>query len=250
MITREDRGSIGVIRLAHGKVSALDLELCRALTAELARARATGARAIVLTGTGSAFSAGVDLFRVTRGGADYVREFLPRMDALFRAVLTAPLPTVAAVNGHAIAGGCILAAACDHRVMAAGTGRIGVPELLVGVPFPALPLSIVLARVSPATGRGLVLSGRTVLPDEALATGLVDEVSPPDALLDRACAVAEALTAIPPVSFALTKRAFVQPVLDRVAALAEVDADVMRAWSDPAIHAAIAAYLERTVGRK
>lgn len=250
MIAREDRGAIAVIRLAHGKVSALDLELCSALTAELARARATGARAIVLTGTGSAFSAGVDLFRVTRGGAEYVREFLPRMDALFRAVLTAPLPVVAAVNGHAIAGGAILAAACDHRVMAAGTGRIGVPELLVGVPFPALPLSIVLARVAPSAARGLVLSGRTVLPDAALGAGLVDEVCESEALLDRAVAVAESLAAIPAVSFALTKRAFVQPVLDQVAALADVDADVARAWSDPAVHAAIAAYLERTVGRK
>ena len=250
MIAREDRGTVAVIRLAHGKVSALDVELCSALTAELARARAGGARAVVLTGTGSAFSAGVDLFRVTRDGADYVREFLPRMDELFRAVLTAPLPIVAAVNGHAIAGGAILAAACDHRIMSAGTGRIGVPELLVGVPFPALPLSIVLARVAPSVGRDLVLSGRTVPPDAALGAGLVDEVCEGGALVDRAVAVAESLVAIPPVSFALTKRAFVQPVLDQVAALADVDADVARAWSDPAVHAAIAAYLERTVGRK
>ena len=250
MIVRDDRGSIAVVRLAHGRVSALDAELCDALVAELADVREGEARALVITGTGSAFSAGVDLFRVTGGGEAYVRAFLPRMDALFRSVLTFPKPVVAAVNGHAIAGGCILAAACDHRVMARGNGRIGVPELQVGVPFPALPLAIVESRVAPTAIRALVFTGRTLLADEALDVGLVDEIGDADALLSQACAVAESLAAIPRVSFALTKRAFVQPVLDRVAALADVDADVARAWSDPVIHAAIAAYLERTVGRK
>ena len=69
------------------------------------------------------------------------------MEAFFQTLLTFPKPAVAAVNGHAIAGGCIIAAACDHRVMADGTGRIGVPELMVGVPFPSLPLEIVGSRV-------------------------------------------------------------------------------------------------------
>jgi len=250
MIVREDQGAVAVVRLAHGKVSALDLELCDALVETLAGIGAGDRRAVVITGTGAAFSAGVDLFRVTGGGEAYVREFLPRMDALFRAVLTFPKPVVAAVNGHAIAGGCILAAACDHRIMARGNGRIGIPELLVGVPFPALPLSIVRARVPASAIRRLVNSGDTVLPDEALALGLVDEMCDADDLPAQALAVATALAAIPAVSFALTKQAFVQPVLDQVASLAGVDAGVARAWADPAVHAAIAAYLERTVRRK
>ena len=69
---------------------------------------------------------------------------------MLRDALTFPKPLVAAVNGHAIAGGCILAATCDRRIMAEGNGRIGVPELVVGVPFPALPLQIMAARMPDA----------------------------------------------------------------------------------------------------
>jgi enoyl-CoA hydratase len=250
VVTREDRGSIAVVRMAHGKVSALDVELCDALVAEIGRVRDSEARALVITGTGSSFSAGVDLFRVMAGGEAYVRAFLPRMDALFHDVLTFPKPVIAAVNGHAIAGGCVLAAACDHRVMARGNGRIGIPELLVGVPFPALPLAIVSDRVARASARSLVYRGATMLAEEALDVGLVDEIGDLDSLLSQACAVAESFAEIPAVSFALTKRALVQPVLDRVRALADVDADVARAWADPVIHGAIATYLERTVRRK
>ena len=65
---------------------------------------------------------------------------------------------VAAINGHAIAGGCILAAACDHRIMVEGNGRIGIPELAVGVPFPALPLQIMAARLADGALRDLVFT--------------------------------------------------------------------------------------------
>ena len=104
-------------------------------------------KAVILTGTGSSFSAGVDLFRVVKDGPEYGRRVLPRARRLLRAALTLPKPMIAAINGHAIAGGCILAACCDHRIMVEGTGRIGIPELAVGVPFPALPLQIMAARL-------------------------------------------------------------------------------------------------------
>src|SRR5262245_25785640 len=112
MIERSEHDGIVTLRLAHGKASALDIELLEAILGELDRA-APKARAVVLTGTGSIFSAGVDLFRVTRDGADYVRRFLPRLSRTFRALFTFPGPVVAAVNGHAIAGGGVLVLACD-----------------------------------------------------------------------------------------------------------------------------------------
>ena len=94
---------------------------------------------------------------------------------------------IAAINGHAIAGGCILAAACDHRIMTEGNGRIGIPELAVGVPFPALPLADHGRRASPMVRlRDLVFTGRTVLIDEAKAMGLIDEKCPSGMLIDRA----------------------------------------------------------------
>jgi enoyl-CoA hydratase len=250
VITRDDTGPIAVLRLSHGKVSALDVEFCHALVAELDQITASGAAALVITGSGTTFSAGVDLFRVLDGGADYLREFLPAMEACFRTLLTFPKPAVAAVNGHAIAGGCIIAAACDYRVMAEGSARIGVPELVVGVPFPALPFEIVRARVSSQQFRDLVLTGRTVKPPEALDLGLIDEIAPLDVLLARAQHAAERLAAILPIAFALTKRTFTEPLLDRVRGAAALNADVLEAWESPAVQARMRAYVEQTVGKK
>lgn len=250
MINREDLGDVTTLRLSHGKVSALDVSLCEALTAALNAVAASHARALILTGTGSTFSAGVDLFQVLNGGAGYLSRFLPAMESLFRTLLIFPKPAVAAINGHAIAGGCILAAACDHRVMAEGNGRIGVPELAVGVPFPTVPFEIVGARVSPAHFRELVLSGRTVQAQEALALGLTDEVAPPDALMARARHAAERLAAIPPITFGLTKRTFTEPLLQRVANAAALNADAVQAWSSAAVQARMREYVEKTVGKK
>lgn len=250
MIQREDRDGIRILRLAHGKVSAMDLELGEAFTAEMQDAAAAPIRAVIVTGSGSTFSAGVDLFRVSKEGPDYGRRFLPVLDTFLRAALTLPKPLVAAVNGHAIAGGCILAAACDHRIMVEGSGRIGIPELAVGVPFPALPLQIMAARLADGPLRDLVFTGRTVLVDEARAIGLVDEQCPAGMLIDRAMEVAARLAAIPAGAFALTKEAFYSPILERTRQLADLNARVVDAWLQQHTYETIRAYLEKTVGRK
>lgn len=249
MFTREDAGPIAVLRLAHGKVSALDLELCDAISDEVDAIAAGSPKAFVITGTGSVFSAGVDLFRVIDGGADYLGRFLPAMRRLFHTLLTFPKPAVAAVNGHAIAGGCIMAAACDHRIMASGDGRIGVPELAVGVPFPTLPFVIVGARVVPSAFRQLVFGARLVQAEEAVSLGLTDEVSEPELLIGRACQQAEKLATIPPLTYALTKRTFNTPLLERVNAESALNAEAQRAWSSPDVQARIRAYLSETVRR-
>jgi enoyl-CoA hydratase len=249
MFVREDRDDVAVVRMAHGKVSALDPVFCQAMTAEIERLEQEPAGALVLTGTGSAFSAGVDLHQLLSGGIDYVRHFLPVMETFFRGLLLFKKPLVAAVNGHAIAGGCIIAAAADHRVMARGPGRIGVPELLVGVPFPRLPLEMIAARVSPAVLRQVVYGGRTVHADDAVTIGFVDEAVEADQLLDRAVTVARELSAIPPHTFALTKRALTDGLLARVRASADANIDVIEAWLTPAVHDAIRRYLEKTIKR-
>jgi enoyl-CoA hydratase len=250
MIERKDTDGIRVLKLAHGKVSAMDIELGEAVIAELRAAADPSVKAVILTGSGSSFSAGVDLFRVLKDGPEYGRRFLPVLDEFLRATLTFPKPIVAAINGHAIAGGCILAAACDHRIMTEGNGRIGIPELAVGVPFPALPLQIMSARVSDGPLRDLVFTGRTVQIDEAKAMGLIDEKCPAGMLMDRATEVAQQLAAIPPGAFALTKEAFYSPILARTQQLADHNARVVEAWMQPHTYDTIRAYLEKTVGKK
>ena len=247
MIERNDRDGIRTLTLAHGKVNAIDLELCQALTREFGEAQEPGIKGVILTGSGSSFSAGVDLFRLVSEGPDYVTRFLPALDDVLRRVLTFAKPVVAAVNGHAIAGGCILAAACDYRIMAHGTARIGIPELAVGVPFPALPLQIMAARVPDAAMRDLVFTGRTVVVDEATALGLIDETCPREMLLERAHEVARKRVAIRAAAFVLTKEAFYAPVLDRTKQLAGLNERVAEEWLQPHTSEAIRNYLARTI---
>ena len=247
MIERRDSDGIRTLKLAHGKVSAMDLELGEALIAEFKDAADPSVRAVIVTGTGASFSAGVDLFRLIKDGPEYARRFVPVLDEFLLAALTFPKPVVAAINGHAIAGGCILAAACDHRIMTEGNGRIGIPELAVGVPFPALPLQIMAARLADGPLRDLVFSGRTVQIDEAKTMGLIDEKCPSGMLLDRATEVARKLASIPSGAFALTKEAFYSPVLERARRLADLNARVADAWLQQHTYDAIRAYLDKTI---
>ena len=251
MIHLEQRDSVAVLRMEHGKVNAVDDELFNDLGERLDEVEASAAQAIVLTGTGSVFSAGVNLFKVLEGEGAYVEEFLPLLGDTLTRLLTSPLPVVAAVNGHAIAGGCVLACACDRRVMAEGKGRVGLTELLVGVPFPVAALETVRDLIAPDHVMDIVYRGRTLSGAEALATSLVDELVEPEALLDRACEVAGELGRIPRDAFALTKRLVRKPLLDRIEHYTpQIDPEVIEIWARPETHAVIRAFLEKTVGRK
>ncbi|MDX1431287.1 MAG: enoyl-CoA hydratase/isomerase family protein [Gammaproteobacteria bacterium] len=246
MIERERRGDVSILRLAHGRANALDLELLRATSAALDDA--ADARALVITGTDRIFCAGVDLFRVTAGGASYVREFLPVLDDTLEKLYLYPRPVIAAVNGHAVAGGCVIACACDMRVMSAGAATIGTPELHVGVPFPGIALEIMRATVTPACLERLAFSGRNVSAEQALAWGLVDELCEPSELLERACEHADRLAAIPPATFAFSKDQIKGPALAvRRGRAAAEDARVTELWTAETTLAAIRSYVERTI---
>lgn len=247
MIELTHRGSVTVLRLAHGKANALDLEFCEALTSQLddcQRSRSTGA--LVLTGTGRMFSAGVDLLRLVGDGASYVRVFLPSVNRMFQTLFTFNKPVVAAVNGYAIAGGCVMVSSADARLMARESGRIGIPELLVGVPFPVVPLEIMRFAAPSQYIQSLAYRGLTLTGDEALRHGLVDTVTDPDHLLDEAVAAAESLAALPPSAFALTKRQLRAPSLQRMSAGASIDAAVQEVWASAETLTAIRDYVART----
>ena len=247
MIERSQHEGILTLRLAHGKASAPDVELLDALLRELDGV-AEDVRALILTGTGSIFSAGVDLFRLTQEGAEYVRRFLPLLCRFVRMLFTFPRPVVAAVNGHAIAGGCVIVLACDVRLMAEGAGRIGVPELLVGVPFPAAPLEIVRFAVPQDKLQSLLYTGRTLLPQEALTAGLVDEVVAPDDLLARAQEIARQLALIPPQVYRLTKQSLRAEAVERIERTSELlDPAALEVWSAAETHAHVHEYLRRTL---
>jgi len=248
MIDLSYRGEIAILTLAHGKPNAFDVELADALVARLEECRDWSTNAVVVTGAGSIFSAGVDLRRVVEGGAEYLQAFLPAVGRAFEALFSFEKPVVAAVNGHAIAGGCIIACAADRRLMARGVGRIGVPELIVGVPFPTVAIEIMRFAVPPESLQSLLYEGATFTPEDALGHGLVDAVVDADALLDEAVAAAEMLASRPPAAFAMTKQQLREPALNRIRAGVQLfDHAVHDLWAAPATLEAIRAYVEKTL---
>ncbi|HEY2825934.1 MAG TPA: enoyl-CoA hydratase/isomerase family protein [Gemmatimonadales bacterium] len=251
MLDRSTERGITTIRLAHGKASALDVELVRALDdAFKAVEKDPTAKALVLTGTGSIFCAGVDLFRVVKEGPAYAERFVPPLAAMFLRLFSFPKPVVAAVNGHAIAGGCVMTCAADYRLMADGKGTIGVPELTVGVPFPLVAIEIMRYAVGSGPMQRLAFAGRTYAPAAAQAHGLVDEVVESARLLDQAREIALRLSAEPAQRFRITKQQLREPTRLSIQRHAdETDGAVLRAWQDPETIKAIAAYLE-TLGRR
>jgi len=248
VIEHASKDSIAVLTLRHGKANALDIEFCEALTTRFAALREGNTKAVVLIGQGGIFSAGVDLKRLSEGGADYIRQFLPALHRLYHAVFFHPKPVVAAINGHAIAGGAILAACADRRIMARGTGRIGVTELLVGVPFPALAFEILRFATPVRNLPEFTLSGATYAIDAALERGWVDEVAEPKELLEDAIAVATELAALSAPAFAQTKQQLRAQVAERYAAAGmATDEAVAEIWCAEDTLANIRAYVARTL---
>ena len=156
------------------------------------------------------------------------------------AIFDHPGPVVAAVNGHAIAGGCVIAAACDVRLMSRGT--IGLAELSVGVPFPPVALEIMRHAAGPAVSR-LVLTAELLDPARAQSIGLVQHVCEADVLLDSATGQARQLARIPADVFAFSKRQLQQPARDRIAARGGDEEAVAAMWSADRTRDAIARYL-------
>jgi len=248
MLEIAHRNDVAIMTMAHGKANAFDLEFSNALTAALEDLVRSQAKAIVITARGNIFSAGVDLLRVTDGGAGYLAEFLPAVSRAFETVFTCPKPVVAAINGHAFAGGCIVACAADRRLKARGTARIGMPEVLVGVSFPTVPLEIARYAIPPQHLAALVYSGDTLLPDAAVERGVVDAVVDADALVDEAVGAAARLASLAPQVFARTKQQLRAPAVARMReGKTHIDPDVYQAWAAPDTLDAIRAYVARTL---
>ena len=193
-----------VVAMRHGPANALDPVLVARLGASLDEAEASG-RPLVLTGNDRFFSAGLDLAGLPED-RDEMGAFVDAFDELVRRLFLLPCPTVAAVNGHAVAGGAILATACDVRIGATGSYRIGVSEVQLGVIFPAAAFEVLRAALPPERTAEVLLRGRLTGPEDAVANGFLHELAEPDALAARAAERAEELGALPREAYTHTKR--------------------------------------------
>lgn len=165
-----------------------------------------GLRAVILTGAGKAFVAGADIKEMADFTAAQGRAFARRGQRVFSEIEAFPRPVIAAVNGFALGGGCELAMACDIRI-ASEKARLGQPEVNLGV-TPGFGGTQRLARLvgAPAAKR-LLFTGELVPADRALQLGLVDEVVPPEALLDRCRELAALIAQKGPVAVSYCKQA-------------------------------------------
>src|SRR6186997_666450 len=210
---------LAVVTLAHPPMNTMDAPLLEEMTS-LFEGLATEpvVRAAIIRGEGRAFSAGLDLKLVPELDRLGQRRLVEALNDCFGTLYAWPKPLVAAINGHAIAGGMILALCADWRIVADVPMQISLAEVRVGVTYPVAPLAIARAELSPSAARRLVLLGETVDAATAEALAIVDERVPAEVLLARAIAQAERHATLPPQAFATTKRELRAAELERIAA--------------------------------
>lgn len=206
MIVTTDHGPVREIRLSRPPANALSPELIAALSGAVAKAPAEGARAIVLSGTSGRFSGGLDVPLLMQLERPAIRETWQGLYGLLHGLAASPVPIAAAITGHSPAGGAVMALFCDYRIMAEGDFRIGFNEVPVGIPIPIAIHQAVARLVGTRTAERLCVTGQLLPPAEAARIGLVDEVVPPDCVVERAVEWCQALLALPPRALAVTRR--------------------------------------------
>jgi 3,2-trans-enoyl-CoA isomerase len=187
-------GKIAVLTLHRGKVNAFNDSMVEEFQARLDElATDDSARGLVITGHGGFFSFGLDVPDLYPLPKEVFAEFLRAFTHLYAGIYVYPKPVVAALNGHAIAGGCMVVAACDRRLMAEGRAKIGLNEITFGSTVFAGSTEILRACVGQRNAEEILLTGGMFEPGRALTLGLVDRLVAPDDLLPMAVEEAQAL---------------------------------------------------------
>jgi enoyl-CoA hydratase len=223
--TIERRGRVAVVTMTTNKVNAQNRAFFADLHEAFDRLEHDHADSpVVLTGTGQRFSAGLDLgehFPLFAGDPADVASWFAEYRATNMRLFTYPRPTVAAVNGHAFAGGLITAAVCDHRIAVPEGARFGLNEVPIGIPMPAVYVRMLAYAWGEPVAARTSLLGEIFTPAQAHAMGMVHELVPADQLLDRAVAIAEQTPEDCLEQYAFTKRACQGAALRDIADLSD-----------------------------
>ena len=244
----ERRDDVGWLVLRRAVTNALDESLIEALSVLLDTARKEeGLAGLVLTGSNDKFfSIGLDLPQLLSLGREDMRRYYRRFRETCLTLYTFPKPIVAALNGHAVAGGCILALCCDYRFMAAGRRRMGLNEIHLGVPVPYVADCVLRHLVGARQAREIVDGGEFYEPDDLLRLGLVDRVVPAANLPEIAGAKAQSLGRAPGGVFSKIKRDRTEAVEAEIRArMADKEDDFLDSWFSPAARSRLAEAAER-----
>lgn len=212
------------VRLELGRANAVGPEFLAATDEALDRLTQTGpapgflpdgaSRPVLFTGQGSAFSAGLDLPTLLELDRTAMGAFLVHFDRVFRRIATLPRPTLAVINGHAVAGGIVLALACDRRLAASRTPKgtpyvVGLKESAIGLPLPEVVAEIIEVAIPVGSARNeIVLTGSLYSPEDAVTIGLIDQVVDAEELASVASRIAESFTQSTGETVARLKRQF------------------------------------------
>jgi enoyl-CoA hydratase/carnithine racemase len=208
---------IATVAINRPKVNAINERVVSELTDVFGElALDTQVKAVILTGRGSFFSFGFDI----PGFMDYPKEafhrFIISFSELVRRIFVFPKPVIAALNGHTVAGGCVLAIACDRRVMVTGKAKIALNELTLGASVFTSIAEILKYTVGPRKAQLLLYTGKMNSAEEALSLGLVDKVVSVDDLNDAAISSAHELSGWDVFAFGSVKRLLRKEALERI----------------------------------
>lgn len=197
MLETVRHGEILELRMNRPPVNALGPELVGRLLEAIRTAPREGAQALLLSGSARIFSAGLDVPALLKFERPQLDAFLTEFFSLTEGLGRCPIPVIAAITGHAPAGGAVLSVCCDYRVMAEGAIRIGVNEVEVGLMVPTHIFRALVHIVGGANAERLVTEGKMIESAEALRIGLVNELAPADQVVPRALAQAQRMLALP-----------------------------------------------------
>ncbi len=251
MIETTQHDGVTELRLARPPANALSPELLTALFDAVHASTVSGARALVLSGAPGMFSAGLDVPEFLKLDRPAVREAWRILFRAMHALAASPIPVVAALTGHAPAGGCVLALCCDARVLAEGRFKIGLNEVQVGVRAPLPILAVARHVVGTRQAERMLTTAELFGGEEALRIGLVDEIVPADEVVARSIERARAWTQLPQKTLAKTRQlARAEPI----AALENVDAAeeerFLDEWFDDECQGALQALVDRLAAKK
>lgn len=206
MIRSDIQAGIATIALDRPPANALNTAFTAAIREAHGQACAAGARVVILTGRPGMFSGGLDVPELLPQPRPAIEAFWLEFFRLSHALASSPVPVVAALSGHAPAGGAVLAIHCDYRMAARGNFRIGLNEVAVGLPVPDCIMLAFEHLLGARVAQRLAMTAQLVGMDEALDIGLVDELVEAEQLMDRAVEWSQRLAALPPLAMNRTRR--------------------------------------------
>ena len=219
MISVEHHGNVVFAKLNNGVTNALNPKVVKELERVIKQVKNdAGINGLVLGSSNEKFfSIGFDIPELFEMNRDDFRRFYRAFNQVCLDLLTLPKPTVAAITGHAIAGGCILAMCCDYRFIAKGHKLMGLNEVKLGLPVPYLPDRLLHAIAGVCRAREIMESGKLYPSNEALEMGIVDKTLPIENVVEAAIERADTLGSLPKVGYEMIKQNRVEMIEEQVA---------------------------------